>query len=133
MQLSQNRRGNAAIEFALVLPVMLLLTLPPLEFSWYFLTQQAMVEAAQSGARTGAKTEGGSDPIGAATAATNRSLEASLPTSMTQGPDPATVEVLLIDGDIVQVTVQMSYQPIAGLIDMPPVVFARHRMKLERP
>ncbi len=50
---SPGRRGLATIEFALVLPLLLMLTLGPMEYGWMFLQAHKITNAAQQGARIG--------------------------------------------------------------------------------
>lgn len=53
LSVSTKRRGLATIEFALVLPLLLLLTLGPMEYGWLFLQAHQITNAAQHGARIG--------------------------------------------------------------------------------
>jgi Flp pilus assembly protein TadG len=46
-----------AVETALVLPVLLLLTLGMIEFGWYFLKSESVVSAARSGARVAIRAD----------------------------------------------------------------------------
>ena len=50
---SSRRRGLATIEFALVLPLLLMLTLGTMEYGWLFLQAHQITNAAQQGARIG--------------------------------------------------------------------------------
>jgi Flp pilus assembly protein TadG len=63
-RLGQRRRGSAAVEFALVLPVLLLLFGAIVDFSLYVSTCHVVSRAARDGARVGAATP---DPSGAGT------------------------------------------------------------------
>lgn len=46
-------RGGAAVEFAFVLPIFLLLVFGTIEYGWYFHSEQIVTAAAREGARTG--------------------------------------------------------------------------------
>jgi Flp pilus assembly protein TadG len=46
-------RGAAAVEFALVLPILLLFVMGTIEWGWFFFTHQRVVNAAREGARAG--------------------------------------------------------------------------------
>jgi len=47
------RRGQSVVEFALVLPVLLLLVMGIIEFGRIFMAQQSITNASREGARTG--------------------------------------------------------------------------------
>lgn len=46
-------RGAAAVEFALVLPVLLLVLLGAIDWGWYFTLREVVTNAAREGARVG--------------------------------------------------------------------------------
>lgn len=48
------RRGNNAIEFALILPVLMMILTGIADYGWYFSQNQGVVMAAREGARAGA-------------------------------------------------------------------------------
>lgn len=50
-RLKKNRRGAAAVEVALVLPLLLLLTMGAIRYGWLFLKAQQITNAARAGAR----------------------------------------------------------------------------------
>jgi Flp pilus assembly protein TadG len=50
------QRGAAAVEFALVLPVLLLVVLGTIDWGWYFYVSQVVTNAAREGARAGSLT-----------------------------------------------------------------------------
>lgn len=49
----RRRRGAAALEFALVLPLLLVLVLGAIDWGYYFFVEQVVVNAAREGARVG--------------------------------------------------------------------------------
>jgi Flp pilus assembly protein TadG len=53
MQRRNRERGAAAVEFALVLPILLTLTLGAIDFGWFFYIDQLVTNAAREGARAG--------------------------------------------------------------------------------
>ena len=52
-KLKKNRRGAAAVEMAIVLPLLLMLTLGGIKYGWLFLKAQQITNAARHGARIG--------------------------------------------------------------------------------
>jgi Flp pilus assembly protein TadG len=72
----QPDRGAAAVEFALILPILLLILMGTIEWGWFFFTHQRVVNAAREGARVGTLEPPNStgDPQGAAIAAANQYL-----------------------------------------------------------
>ena len=63
------RRGLAAVEAALVMPLLLLLVLGLLQFGWIFLRTQQITHAARHGARVGATVDATNGDIADAVAA----------------------------------------------------------------
>ena len=54
-------RGAAVVEFALVLPLLLMLVLGAIDWGWYFYAREVVTNAAREGARTGSVSAVGSD------------------------------------------------------------------------
>ena len=48
-----SERGAAAVEFALVLPLLLMLVLGGIDWGWYFFVREVAINAAREGARVG--------------------------------------------------------------------------------
>lgn len=123
------RRGGAALEFALVLPLLLLISLPIADYSWYFLCLQQVDLAAQSGSRAGARIPLDDDPAYVAATTAYDVLERGL------GVLPGEVEVLtrVEDERMVWIEVRVPYKPITHFIEMPAQLRGRSRMLLENP
>ncbi len=62
-------RGAAVVEFALVLPLLLMLVLGAIDWGWYFYTREVVTNAAREGARAGSVSAVGTDAITAASSA----------------------------------------------------------------
>ncbi len=117
--MSFDARGSAAVEFALVLPLLLILLLGTVEFGNLFFQRLEISQAAMSGARAGIT---GSDKATAETIAKNVAC-ASLPTAMQQqistcggaagGSLIAAVDTAAAPQQLV-VTISWPYQPIVG-------------------
>ena len=52
-----NKKGAAAVEFALCLPLLLLILFAIIEFGWYFTNQIVLANAVSAGARAGVKAK----------------------------------------------------------------------------
>ncbi len=52
-----NKKGAAAVEFALCLPLLLLILFAIMEFGWYFTNQIVLANAVSAGARAGIKAK----------------------------------------------------------------------------
>ena len=50
----KSQRGAAAVEFALVLPFLLMVVLGAIDWGWYFFVREVVTNAAREGARAGA-------------------------------------------------------------------------------
>lgn len=100
-----DQKGGAFIEFALVLPMMVLLTMGIVEFGFVFYNQQVITNASREGARAGiiAQVPKVSDPeiVGIV----NNYIDNNLVT-FGEGIEPV-VEVLRTNTDL---TVKVSYQ-----------------------
>jgi Flp pilus assembly protein TadG len=112
------RRGGAAIEFALVLPVLLGLLFGIIEYGWMFLQQSNIVSAVREGVRLGVTyaTDATPDP---AEAAADR-IEAVL-------ADYAIVDATVVTAyegaspdETLTVTVNVPYQPLIGWKGLAP-------------
>lgn len=125
----QGRRGGAAMEFAFVLPVLLLLALPIADFTWYFLSMQHVQEAAWSGARVGARMTMEEDPAGMAVMAATDTLTASMPWAV----DQASITASIVDTDIVRVEVKVPFDALAGYIATPPDLHVAYKLRIEDP
>lgn len=126
---TENQKGGAALEFALVLPVLLLLILPIIDFTWFFLNMQHVQEAASSGARAGVRIRIEDDPVAVAQAAAQASLESSMPAYA----GSATCTATIVDEEILRVEVRVPYDSLADFVKMPTDLYVSYRMRIEDP
>lgn len=109
---THRRRGGAAIEFALVLPVLLGILFAIIEYGWMFLQQSNVIAAVREGARLGVTYATDNSPD-AATVATDRTNEVLTGYGMTGATVLATY-----DGDspdeTLTVTVTAPYNALIG-------------------
>lgn len=116
------RRGIAAVEFALWLPLLVLLLSAIVDLSWYMSRKRAVVRASHDGARTGAAIyehpvldEPGSRAVPAAQEQAEQVLDA-LGVSCPDG-----VVARYRDGngiDLIRVEVECPFTPLFGMIPM---------------
>lgn len=122
------RRGAAAIEFALLLPVLAVMVTGVADAGWYMHETQLAAQAVREGARVGAgvRLDGTPSP---ASVATTRTLQVLEMTSV----DPSVVTVdatysnRLSSGscdtdDTLTVRATFPFQPLVGLIPLRPTV-----------
>lgn len=108
---AEGRQGQALVEFALVLPVLVLLLFASVDFSRAFFTLQAVTHASREGARSGIVS-------GATTADVNGAVNTRLVSAgLTQ---TASVTVTGVDGaasgDPTTVTVSYPFQTLGGAL-----------------
>jgi Flp pilus assembly protein TadG len=104
------RRGTAAVEFAAVLPLFVLLMMGTIEFGRMVMVQQILTNAAREGARTAIL--GGSSVSAAEQRVQDYLTGAGLPTaSVSVTPDPATAQA----GEAITVSVQLSFESVSWL------------------
>jgi Flp pilus assembly protein TadG len=128
---SRNRRGAAAIEFAMVLPVLIALLFGIIEYGWIFFQQSNILAAAREGARYGVTFEQGGSPTPTSAAQTRVSSvltsygidSASATVSATQsGSSPS---------EVLTVQIVVPYDPLIGLVPTPDNLTGTMTMLLE--
>lgn len=123
----KSRRGAAAVEFALILPVLLAILLGIMDWGWVFYVQLSMTNAAREGARVGITEDTPADAqTSAVTVATSYLTRAGLAAAVSAtAPDPA--------GDpTVLVTVSVNpFTPLVGFVPTPGDLNATAAMRWE--
>ncbi len=130
----KGERGAAAVEFALVLPVLLVLVLGAIDWGWYFYVREVVTNSAREGARAGSVDATGATLTTAQAAATAYLDGVSLAASgRTVGA--TLVDVTLSSGTTVHtVRVVVSYPvgPITGFTSfIPATMTATAQMRRE--
>ncbi|MDP2313337.1 MAG: TadE/TadG family type IV pilus assembly protein [Pseudomonadota bacterium] len=129
---SHPRRGGAALEFALVLPILLVLVVGIIEYGWLFLQQSNVLSAVREGTRLGVTyaTDDSPDPPTAAEA----SVQARL-TSYGFDTSTATIDAVYEGASpeqMLRVTCSVPYQPLIGFrIAVPENLTGSMTMLLE--
>lgn len=127
--MSRSRRGAEALEFALTLPILLILVSGLIDFGWYFYQQSRLHDAVRYGARAGAVTLQAEDPLGRAVAATTEHLTA------VAVPFEATIDASFVtDGtgdQVVEVHAEAEYVGLWNLVGAPYQLAASVAMRME--
>ncbi|MBW2258597.1 MAG: pilus assembly protein [Deltaproteobacteria bacterium] len=126
----RSRRGSRAVEFALILPVLLAFLFGIMDYGWFFNQQIAISGAVRDGARAGSTTpqDEGGDPVLAAEQAVARALAAAGFRGEVQ-LDAA------LEGDApdqaIRVAVSAPYDGLTGFVPVPGYVAAQLTMRME--
>jgi Flp pilus assembly protein TadG len=107
MKRKVTRKGMAVVEAALILPILLILTFGMIEYSWMFLKDQNITNAARAGARIAATADGTNAQV---TAAVNNLMTSYKlqNTGYTLTTSPANVGTAA-KGTMITVTISFSY------------------------
>jgi Flp pilus assembly protein TadG len=127
------RRGGAAVEFALVLPLFMALVMGALDYGYFFYVDQIVTNAAREGARGGTLV----DPVSAgAQARASADAKAIAEAYMTRnGLSPrgvtATIGTVVTANDAVDVLIRYPFQSLTGFtsIMVPRQIYAHAVMR----
>ena len=123
------RRGAAATELAIALPLVLLIVGGVVEWGWYFSRSTALVQVTRDAALAGVLTEVDDDPEGAALARAQDVLDA-----LGFEPGSATVEATVLDtaqGLTLEVSASHPYDELLVFMPTPDQLAARAELRLE--
>lgn len=104
----RSERGAAAVEFALVLPILLVLVLGTIEFGRAYNTQISLTHAARESARTMAITNDWTKAV-----TTGKSASPSLDTTKMQF---SAVPASCVANSMVQITIKYPLKTVTGII-----------------
>jgi len=115
------QRGVAAVEFALVLPLLLTVVMGAIDWGWYFFIDQLVTNCAREGARAGTLLPPRPTSTGAqaATAAKNASVAFQQQVHLTPNPQGVDAQYTTIGTpatDAIQVTVTYPVGSLTGLL-----------------
>lgn len=110
-----SERGASAVEFALILPLLLSVVFAIIDFGWWFFTDMHVTNAARDGARKGAVSDGTNTADAEARAEVVLSTS-GLPNGA--GSANATCEA----GDTIRVVIDYPWTPLVGFLFLPNVI-----------
>lgn len=122
------RRGSQAVEFALILPVMLTMLMGVIDYGMYFSQDLAVVTAARDGARDGATAT--TSPASQASATALSRVRAGGVAYATAAQVTTTLTGTA-PNCAVTVAVSIPYQAVTGLVPMPAALRTSATMRLE--
>ncbi len=131
----RRRRGTHVIEFALVTPVFLVLTIGIMDWGWYMFTHATVKAAVYEGCRTGAVIDPDSNPTPESVAAGDiRARLASLNISCTGGDDRCVVQTQRSGSspeELLLCAVDADYRSLFELVPTPVEVGTATQVLLE--
>jgi len=110
------RRGSEALEFALSLPILLVILAGIVDFGWFATHQSAVFGAAAYGARAGSMTPQDLDPVATAKLSSERDL---LDSRVTDATVTAGLVTLPTGEQAIEVEVHAPYSGIWGFVPLP--------------
>lgn len=132
-------RGAALIEFVLVAPLFLMLLLGAIDWGWYFVVRQTVVNATRQGARTASVQESQGDALTAGVAATRDYLSRVAVTSIPARDPEVRIVTLSVAGvatPVSAVSVRLVGYPSSSISGLswtlvPATINAETVMRLE--
>ena len=126
------RRGNAAVEFAMTLPLLLLIVSAILDYGWYLSQAANVMHSVREGARYGATLAQDDSPDSGAVDQTEAALRAL-------GIDCGGLATCSVNASIgftgglnsLEVQAEIAYVPLMGIVPTPSVVQGSMTMALE--
>lgn len=128
-QQRRQRRGSQAIEFAIILPVLMAIIAGMVDYGWYFYQQQRLTVAVRDGVRVGSVSEWEDDP---ASLAEDRVRVAYSETGL--DPEALTLSASIegsVPNKMVRVEATQAFSPMFGLVPTPGALSAVLTMRLE--
>lgn len=140
MKPARARRGSDAVEFALLLPVMIALTAGLVDYAWFYNQQLAVIDAARAGGRAGAATA--HDATNSACQIAEAVTLVAIADAGISGVDGGNVFVAVVadgpDGNndddpdtMLYIDVSFPYVPLMGLVVSPSEAHGSVVMRLE--
>lgn len=122
----RGERGVSAVEFGLILPVLLVLLLGMLDYGYVYFVQLTLTNAAREGARVGVTRSSGTASAAAQAAANAYLTTAGITTAAVSATTPSN------GTPTVTVTVTLNpFNPLVGFVPAPPQLQATTSMRWE--
>jgi Flp pilus assembly protein TadG len=127
-----SRRGSQAVEFALILPILLGLSSSIIDYSWYFQMHGEVVDLTKSVVRSASTLDATSSEVSPC-----QYIQENLQSSLNQSghsPQGRNIQVVIDNsaGEArLSVNLSQSFSPLFGLITTPQNLFVRLVMRLE--
>ena len=126
--MTARRRGSVALEFAVTLPVLLLILVGVIEWGWYLSRDVACLQTARDGALAGSLTRQEDDPAATARARAYLALDAAgFPGGTAQ---VTATELDSGEGLAIRVRVSVAHAPFVPLVPTPDTLRAEVTMRL---
>ena len=128
------RRGASALEFALTLPVVMIVLAGILEYGWYLFQLSNVVHALRDGTRIGVTV-----PLASSTPPTTRAEEHAravmnglgVPCEDGDGCMVTAVINASDEFDVLNLTIEVNYDPIVGLLPAPDLLRGTFTMMMQ--
>jgi Flp pilus assembly protein TadG len=118
------RRAQAAVEFALVMPLFLLIVAGTIEFGRIFFSYAQLLQAAQDGARYGAILQKADSDVTARVkqlAPGGNSDTVSIATTVSPTSNASVASALRTRGNVLRVSAQHQHRPLVPVIRLPTI------------
>lgn len=114
------RRGVEAVEFALTLPIVMILLSGIIDSSWFLMEAEAVAQAAREGARAGATAATTGDGHTLGTTIARRSLTDAGRDGAGATVNPSTVAGSISGDDYIRIEVRTTFTPLVGFFTFLP-------------
>ena len=130
--MSTRRRGSAAVEFALTMPVLLVIIFGVLDYSWYIKQATDVVRATREGLRVGVTVAATDGPDTAAETQVIAVLDGyGLACEGTLDCDITATNTTLSGLNAITLSVRVPYVPLVGMVPTPEAMATELTMALE--
>jgi len=130
----RGRRGSSAIEFALTLPILIVILAGILEYGWYLFQLSNVVHAVRDGARIGVTVPAGDSP-GPEARATAHARDVlnglGVPCSESGGCQVVAAIAPAGDVEVLVLTIEVEYEPMIGLLPHPALLRGNFTMMMQ--
>lgn len=120
----RRRRGSISVELALSSIPLVTLTVGAADWGWYFARQHTVSQIARDAALAGSTATPTEDPV----LISETRAEAALAASHFEASDFTVLGQVVsdadVDGDLIQLDIQIQWEPLGGLVPMPETMRA---------